>query len=146
MAILVEISAGELLDKISILEIKSERMTDPEKLRHVREELAMLIAGRDRALSMSPALEDLYRELKGANEELWQIENDIRACERRQDFGAEFVAFARAVYRTNDRRCEIKRRINAVAGSPYVEQKDYAAHDGASRTGPVAAAHAAGRV
>lgn len=126
----VEISAGELLDKITILEIKSQRMTDPEKLRHVRQELAVLQAARDGALDSSDGLETRVAELRAANEALWDIEDEIRDCERRQDFGERFLQLARAVYRTNDRRSEIKRAINQLLGSRLIEEKSYETSSG----------------
>ncbi len=126
--ILVPVSAGELIDKITILQIKAERFDDPEQLAHVRRELSMLEAVRERSLVWSAELRERARQLKLANEELWQIEDAIRRCECRQEFGAEFVALARSVYRTNDRRSTIKREINALAGSSLVEEKRYPAY------------------
>jgi tetratricopeptide (TPR) repeat protein len=124
-ALLVEVSAGELLDKITILEIKSERIRDPAKLGNVRAELAALEGAR-RALPGSPEVAALAAELKAVNEALWQIEDDIRGCERAGDFGPRFVALARAVYRSNDRRAALKRRVNELSGSRLVEEKSYA--------------------
>jgi hypothetical protein len=124
-AILVEIAAGELIDKITILEIKAERIEAPEKLRNIRAELATLIAARDRHLAGSAQLTTLTSQLRAANEALWSIEDEIRDCERRQDFGPRFVELARAVYHSNDRRCEIKRAINQLVGSRITEEKSY---------------------
>jgi Family of unknown function (DUF6165) len=124
-AVLVPIAIGELADKITILEIKSERITDTAKLRNVRSELDQLRAVWDRRGPRSAAVEGLIRELKNINERLWVIEDEIRDCERQADFGPQFVALARAVYRTNDRRAEIKREINLSAGSNIVEEKSY---------------------
>jgi tetratricopeptide (TPR) repeat protein len=121
----VPVSPGELLDKITILEIKAERFTDPAKLRNVRTELAQLVAARDRALTPSAELDRLTAELKAVNETLWQIEDDIRLCENRKDFGVSFVALARSVYRNNDHRAEVKRRINDLLGSAIIEEKGY---------------------
>jgi hypothetical protein len=121
----VEIAPGELLDKITILEIKSERIEDPAKRANVARELAILMACRDRALPATAELAALTEELKTVNQELWGIEDEIRACEARQDFGAGFIALARAVYRTNDRRARIKRRINGLLGSAIMEEKSY---------------------
>src|SRR5687768_9985359 len=104
MRITIEVSPGELIDKITILEIKLERMTDPGKLKNVRLELETLSASRDRAVVPSPSLGALTADLRAINEELWQIEDDIRDCERAGDFGERFVALARSVYRKNDRR------------------------------------------
>ena len=123
--ITVEVSPGELLDRITILEVKAARITDPAKLRNVGSELATLQAARDRALTSSPELDGLAAELKSVNEALWDIENEIRSCERRQDFGSRFVELARSVYVTNDRRSAIKRQINSATGSRLVEEKSY---------------------
>ncbi len=119
--ILVPVSPGELIDKMTILRIKSERITDPAKLLNVRHELEVLGAvARD--LPPTPIQsEELYQ----INLTLWQIEDDIRACEARQDFGPEFIRLARAVYQTNDRRAEVKKLINLLLGSQIVEEKSY---------------------
>lgn len=127
-AILVEIAPGELIDKITILEIKSERMTDPAKLKNVRVELDVLAAARDRAIGPSAEMQRLTAALKTVNEALWVIEDDIRECERRQDFGAKFIELARAVYHQNDQRAAVKRNINELLGSRLVEEKSYAAY------------------
>ena len=124
----VEISAGELIDKITILEIKDGRLEDPAKLVNVRRELESLVAARDAALSPSPELTDLTARLKAVNERLWQIEDDIRVCERAKEFEARFVELARAVYMNNDERAALKRRINELLGSRIVEEKSYAAY------------------
>ncbi len=122
----IEVSAGELVDKITILEIKSERITNPAKLENVRRELHSLTATRSEAVPSSGELDGLTAELRRINEELWEIEDEIRDCERRRDFGNRFVELARAVYRTNDRRAAAKRSINDLLGSELVEEKDYA--------------------
>ena len=121
----VEVSPGELLDKITILEIKSQRISDAAKLRNVAVELRALEAAR-RALPESPALAALAAELKAVNEALWRIEDDIRRCDRDGDFGPRFVELARSVYRTNDRRAALKRRVNELLGARIVEEKSYA--------------------
>jgi Flp pilus assembly protein TadD len=120
-----EIAAGELIDKITILEIKRDRLSDAAKLRNVRLELETLIAARDGALQPSEELARLTADLKAINETLWQVEDDLRACERQQDFGPRFVELARAVYRNNDRRAALKRQINELVGSALVEEKSY---------------------
>jgi hypothetical protein len=125
--ILVEIAPGDLIDKITILEIKRERMTDAAKLRNVRAELAALTAARDCAVRSSEALAELTAELKAVNESLWQVEDDIRLCEKAADFGRRFVELARSVYAWNDRRAALKRRINELLGSRFREEKDYRA-------------------
>lgn len=123
--ITVEIAAGELLDKLTILQIRSERVTDVEKLRNIRRELVVLLAARDRSLKITPELDTLTGQLKAVNEHLWDIENAIRSCEADRDFGPRFIDLARAVYRTNDRRADLKRQINELVGSPLVEEKEY---------------------
>lgn len=123
--IMVPVAAGELIDKITILEIKSERIGDPAKRANVRRELAALEAVRDAAIPASAGLVRLTDALRAVNAELWQIEDDIRDCERAGNFGERFVALARAVYRTNDRRAALKREINELLGSALVEEKSY---------------------
>ena len=125
MALLVPVSWGELLDKITILEIKQDRIADPEKVANVGRELAALRSVAD-GTERPPAASDLVAQLRAVNEQLWDIEDSIRDCERRQDFGADFVELARAVYHTNDRRAEIKRDLNLMLGSELVEEKSYA--------------------
>ncbi|MXZ37151.1 MAG: hypothetical protein F4230_15105 [Holophagales bacterium] len=122
----VEVSPGELIDKITILEIKAERIADPGKLANVHRELRSLTATREEALEPSPELEEFTAELRRINERLWEIEDDIRDCERNGDFGERFIELARAVYRTNDRRAAAKRSINELLGSELIEEKDYA--------------------
>lgn len=126
--VLIEVGPGELIDKITILEIKSERMTDAAKLRNVRIELDTLAATRDGHIEPSDEMARLTAELKSINEELWVIEDDIRDCERNGDFGPEFIRLARAVYVTNDRRADVKKKINLLLGSTIVEEKSYAAY------------------
>jgi hypothetical protein len=126
----VPISPGELLDKITILRIKSQRMTDPKKLANVRGELEAL-----EATWMSTPLAKIdtqaeVQKLRAVNERLWVIEDDIRDKERAQEFDAEFIRLARAVYFENDERAAIKRRINAALGSSIVEEKSYAEYKG----------------
>ena len=128
-AVHVEVAPGELIDKITILAIKSERLADADKLRNVRAERATLEAARDASLPASPALAALTAELKKVNEALWEVEDDIRICERGGDFGPRFVALARSVYRHNDRRAALKRRINDLLGSRLVEEKGYAPYE-----------------
>ncbi len=123
--ILVPVSFGELLDKISILEIKSERMSDPAKLANVRRELVALNATWGQSPAAQVDIADLRAALKAVNESLWVIEDDIRLQEKAQAFDAEFVRLARAVYFENDDRARIKREINLALGSAYVEEKSY---------------------
>ena len=128
MAVLVPVSWGELIDKITILEIKSRRLADEGKIANVRKELVLLKAARDREFANHPELAELARRLTEVNERLWEIEDDIRVCEAGRDFGGRFVELARAVYVTNDERAALKRRINALLGSALVEEKSYAAY------------------
>jgi hypothetical protein len=124
----VPISPGELLDKITILRIKSKRMSDPKKLANVRLELQELeLTWAASAYSKIDIAADIDA-LHAVNEKLWVIEDDIRDKERAQAFDAEFIRLARAVYFENDDRAAIKRRINAALGSTLVEEKSYAAY------------------
>src|SRR5580658_9939302 len=128
--IFVPISAGELLDKITILEITSERRKDPEQHGNVMRELVALRQVTER-LDCS-VLQEPIAALKRVNSELWDIEDDIRECEWRADFGARFIELARAVYRLNDERSRLKRAINETSGSRYLEEKSYRARYGGS--------------
>lgn len=125
MPLLAPISVGELLDKITILEIKAVLLLDPAQRANVRRELAALEAVRDRQLAPSSDLERLCSELKAVNRRLWDIEDEIRAHERNGRFDARFIELARGVYRENDRRAALKRRINELTGSEIVEEKSY---------------------
>jgi hypothetical protein len=129
MTVMAPVSWGELIDKITILEIKQERLSDPDQVANVEKELAALCATRDAALPDDVEVVKDAGALKMINEALWEVENDIRDCERDQDFGETFVDLARSVYRVNDRRAEIKRRINKNLGSDLVEEKSYNAYD-----------------
>ena len=128
MEIHIPAAAGELFDKITILEIKAERITDARKLANVRAELAKLQLVRMQAAAETGELAALVAELKEVNGQLWDIEDRIRDCERAGDFGPSFVALARSVYHTNDKRAAIKRRINELLGSDLLEEKSYAAY------------------
>lgn len=121
----VPVSFGEVLDKITILEIKSERIADAEKVKNVRLELDELSATWNEAVQDQAAIADLRRQLKEVNEALWEIEDDIRDQEAAQDFGAKFIELARAVYVTNDKRAAIKKDVNLALGSRFVEEKSY---------------------
>lgn len=120
--ILAPISVGELLDKISILEIKIKFAQDPAKLQNIKTELEELTALKP---EMSDSVKELYTELKEVNLELWEIEDFKRACEKSQNFGEEFVAAARKVYLRNDHRAAVKKSINKLTGSHIVEEKIY---------------------
>ncbi len=123
--ILVPVSFGELLDKIAILQIKSERMSDAAKLANVRNELDAL----ERTWAAHPAsqqdIAELRAELKAVNQRLWVIEDDIRLKEKAQAFDAQFVELARSVYFQNDIRARVKKDINLALGSDFVEEKSY---------------------
>ena len=121
----IEIAPGELIDKITILEIKAARIADAAKRTNVLVELATLTDARAAAIPADGEIDRLTAELKTVNEALWEIEDDIRACDRGGDFGPRFVELARAVYRNNDRRAELKRAINLHLGSRLVEEKSY---------------------
>jgi hypothetical protein len=130
--LLVPVSYGELLDKIAILQIKSERMSDPAKLSNVRNELSAL----EKTWMVHPAaggdVAKLRADLKAVNERLWDIEDEIRVKESAQAFDADFIRLARSVYFENDERARLKKEINLALGSAYVEEKSYADY----RTGP----------
>jgi len=125
MPLLVPVSWGELIDKITILEIKADRIGDPAKLANIRRELAALNQVRAAGGPLPPEAMVLTADLRHVNEALWQIEDEIRECERSGDFGARFVELARSVYRTNDRRSALKRRLNEALQSELVEEKSY---------------------
>ena len=116
------VSWGELLDKITILQIKQERIADAAKRANVTTELKALSAIADVAMAQAAAL---LAGLKAVNEELWDIEDRIRDKERDKSFDAEFIELARAVYVTNDRRADLKRQMNILLGSALVEEKSY---------------------
>jgi hypothetical protein len=119
------IGAGELIDKITILEIKAERIGDAQKARNVATELALLRAIRAEAGLEGADLDRFVAELRAVNTALWEIEDALRACEASDDFGPRFVALARSVYRTNDRRSALKKQIDLALGSTIVEEKSY---------------------
>lgn len=124
----VPVSLGELIDKITILEIKSERMTDAKKLANVRKELTLLVAVKEAQGLSGHDFDRVYAALKATNEALWVIEDDIRDCERHKRFDAKFVELARAVYVTNDKRAALKNELNQLFNSALVEEKSYAAY------------------
>lgn len=121
----VPVSFGEVLDKITILEIKSERIKDEAKLKNVRLELDELSETWNEAVADQSVIAELRKQLKAVNEELWVIEDDIRDQEAAQDFGSRFIELARAVYVTNDKRAAIKKEVNLALGSRFVEEKSY---------------------
>lgn len=122
----IEIAPGELIDKLTILEIKAEKIDAPDRRAEVETELKMLSDIRAADLPASADVDRLTADLKAVNLKLWDIEDDIRDCERRKDFGAAFIRLARSVYITNDERARLKREINEALGSKYFEAKSYA--------------------
>jgi hypothetical protein len=128
MNVSAPISVGELIDKLTILEIKLAEITDREKLDNVRREHETLLAVAPEGLLASAEVSALRDKLKTVNAELWLIEDEIRVKERARDFGETFIALARAVYLTNDRRAALKREINRLSQSEFVEEKSYAAY------------------
>jgi len=125
---MIEIGPGELIDRITILEIKLEKIRDEAKLVNIRHEYELSMGALRKEIAQSPELDRMTAELKAVNAELWRIEDDIRAQERANNFGEIFVALARSVYRTNDRRAAIKREINDLFQSKIVEEKSYEAY------------------
>jgi len=123
--ILIPISPGELLDKITILQIKSERIADAAKVANVQAELGMLEQVWNEAVDDDDQIRALKRELKSINEALWEIEDDIRDEERNRRFGERFIELARAVYVTNDERANAKKEVNLHLNSNIVEEKSY---------------------
>ncbi|WP_368185743.1 DUF6165 family protein [Aestuariibius sp. HNIBRBA575] len=128
--ILVPTSPGELIDKLTILRLKTEHITDPAKLTNVRHEQTVLTKTAQSKLPPSQTLTALWDELYQVNAALWKIEDDIRDCEAAGDFGQTFIDLARAVYVTNDQRSDVKKRINLHLGSDLIEEKSYADYTG----------------
>ena len=125
MLLNLQTSPGEFLDRLTILEIKSERIADPAKLANVRRELELLRATWAASPLAARDVTALLAGLRAANEALWEVEDRLRACEAERRFDAEFVELARTVYRTNDRRAAIKRQLNLQLGSDLLEEKSY---------------------
>lgn len=125
MSINIELSVGELLDKVTILQIKSERISDQAKLENINKELRVLTALWEASAYSQTDLKENIRALKKVNETLWDIEDKIRDKERDRRFDQEFIDLARSVYFTNDKRAEIKKVINTKTGSELVEEKSY---------------------
>ena len=123
--ILVEVSVGELLDKISILEIKQEKIKDLNKLKFINEEHTILKSQFDQNIKSDKKLENLFKSLKEINSKLWIIEDDKRLCEKDKDFGEKFIKLSRDVHFLNDKRAKIKLEINVLSGSKIREIKEY---------------------
>ena len=126
--IIVEVSIGELLDKISILEIKKQKIKDPEKLRFISNEHLILKDQLNNNVKSDEKLEKLFQELKDINAKLWKIEDDKRECEKNKDFGDEFIKLSRDVHFYNDDRAKIKLEINNHTGSRIKEIKEYTSY------------------
>lgn len=127
MQVKVSVSLGELVDKITILKIKKEKIRDPKKLSHVQKELQEL-TGTLKDLGLE-GMEDFENELISINSSLWEIEDNIREKEREKAFDEEFISLARSVYFTNDKRFEVKAKINSHFGSSFHEVKSYESYD-----------------
>ena len=125
MLLNVQTAPGEFLDRLTILEIKSERIADPAKLANVRRELDLMRATWDASPLAARGIPAAVADLRRVNEALWDVEDRLRALEAERRFDAEFVELARSVYRTNDRRAAIKRELNVALGSELIEEKSY---------------------
>jgi hypothetical protein len=126
--IIVEVSIGELLDKISILEIKQEKIKDPEKLKFISDEHAVLKEQLNKNVKSDDKLNDLFKSLKEINSKLWVIEDDKRQCEKDKDFTEKFIKLSRDVHFLNDDRAKIKLEINTYSGSKIKEIKEYTSY------------------
>ena len=126
--ILVEVSVGELLDKISILEIKKEKIKDPEKLKFINDEYEVLKNQLNQNVKSDDKLDNLFNSLKDINSKLWVIEDDKRLCEKNSDFGEKFIKLSRDVHFLNDDRAKIKLEINNHTGSKIKEIKEYTSY------------------
>ena len=126
--ILVEVSVGELLDKISILEIKKEKIKDPEKLKFINDEHTILKGQLSQNMKSDNKLNELFQSLKEINAKLWIIEDDKRMCEKNSDFSENFIKLSRDVHFLNDNRAKIKLEINTYTGSKIKEIKEYTAY------------------
>ena len=126
--IIVEVSIGELLDKISILEIKQEKIKDPEKLKFINNEHSILKDQLEKNIKTDDKLNNLYQSLKEINSKLWRIEDDKRQCEKDKNFGEKFIKLSRDVHFLNDDRAKIKLEINNHTGSVIKEIKEYTSY------------------
>ena len=125
MSIKIDVSVGEIMDKLTILEIKSEKIQDEEKLANVRKEQDSLLPAIDQPAYQTDEVRQLVAKLKDINLKLWEIEDEIRLKEADKSFDEGFIELARSVYFTNDQRAEVKKQINLVTGSALVEEKSY---------------------
>jgi hypothetical protein len=135
--ILIEVSPGELADRVTILRIKSQRMTQPNQLERVRRELASLAVTWAAICHECRQIEELELELERVNRSLWDIEDSVRTCEAMADFGPQFIELARAVYKNNDHRAALKRQINQILASERTEEKCYASWGNSPAATPV---------
>jgi len=126
--ILVEVSVGELLDKLSILEIKKEKIKDPDKIKFVTDELRILQEQLNKNINYDQKLKELYQSLKDINIKLWVIEDDKRQCEKNKDFGEKFIKLSRDVHFFNDNRAKLKLEINNLTNSKIKEIKEYTSY------------------
>ena len=126
--IIVEVSVGELLDKISILEIKQEKIKNPEKLKFISDEHSVLKDQLDKNIKSDDKLKNLFQSLKEMNSKLWVIEDDKRQCEKEKDFTEKFIKLSRDVHFLNDDRAKIKLEINNITGSKIKEIKEYTSY------------------
>ena len=126
--IIVEVSVGELLDKISILEIKKEKIKDPEKLKFIKKEYEILKDQLDKNTNYDAKIDDLYNQLKDINSKLWVIEDEKRECEKNKDFNEKFIKLSRDVHFLNDDRAKVKLEINNYTGSNIKEIKEYTSY------------------
>ena len=124
--ILSEISAGELLDKISILEIKIEKVNNKDSLEEIKKEYKILKEIQNSSIKLEDEIKNLFKSIKEINLKLWNIEDKLRTCEKNKDFGKNFIELAREVYFNNDKRSKIKSKMNKVLGSNIREVKEYA--------------------
>ena len=125
MAINIPVSWGELVDKITILEIKMDRIHDDTKRQNISRELQALQSVFDQGCEHPQKIIQIKAKLRAVNEQLWDIEDDIRKCEKEKDFSQRFIDLARSVYMTNDRRADLKREINTILQSELFEEKSY---------------------
>ncbi len=126
--ILVEVSVGELLDKISILEIKKDRIKDNDKLKYINDEYNILKSEFEKNVKVDQKLKDLFKSLKDINNKLWDIENEKRLCEKNSDFGEVFIKTSRDIHFLNDERGKIKLEMNSHSGSKIREIKEYTSY------------------
>jgi len=124
-SVFIETSVGDLIDKITILQIKLERIKDPAKRQNIASELEKLGEVHRNAFAQSEEISRLSQLLKEVNSKLWDLEDRIRDLEMVQDFGSDFIEVARCIYKTNDRRASLKKEINTLSGSAIIEEKSY---------------------